>query len=257
MILVVARVAPVHVQRPDVDRQLAAAPMRDVVLRLFIGVRMPVSEPRTECKVGQQGRGAREADEGLACGLPLREGGAEQEDVGVPVHVVAKVVAVRRRVRAASRRGCGAPLGRVEARIVREGVGARHEWRGPVEEVGLCGRRGGVVDHLAARIAQSERRHAHLARAGGGTPGAAAKLAPARAYEAHKVLEREAVGAVVVRLVHQGDAGRVVLASRAACGSVGSVEAIGILVGPHDATLRHVGRTLGRRASRRRGRTVA
>ena len=46
-VLVAGCVAPVHVERPDVDRQRAVGPARDVALGLRLRVRVPVREPGT------------------------------------------------------------------------------------------------------------------------------------------------------------------------------------------------------------------
>mmetsp|Transcript_18981 Transcript_18981/g.55065 ORF Transcript_18981/g.55065 Transcript_18981/m.55065 type:complete len:244 (+) Transcript_18981:1059-1790(+) len=126
VVLAIGGVAPIHVQGPDVNRQLAALPMLNVPLRLRHGVRVPVGEPRAVREVREQRHGPRQRQQLAPRGAPAGQAGAQQEHVAVPRHVVAEVVAVRREERRIDRRlggyGPRTPGRRVEARVVDQGV---------------------------------------------------------------------------------------------------------------------------------------
>mmetsp|Transcript_29789 Transcript_29789/g.80592 ORF Transcript_29789/g.80592 Transcript_29789/m.80592 type:complete len:480 (+) Transcript_29789:1083-2522(+) len=154
---VVVRAPPVHVQRPDVDRQLILLPALDVAFGLSLRVGVPPREPGAVGVVRQQGNRASQLQELPARGFPLQVALPEEEDIGVTFHVVTEVVAMRRPklglhmlTRGDRRR---APGRRVEAREIDKHVALRITRRWPMEQVLrlviiiLC-----VVDHAALLI---------------------------------------------------------------------------------------------------------
>mmetsp|Transcript_17708 Transcript_17708/g.39012 ORF Transcript_17708/g.39012 Transcript_17708/m.39012 type:complete len:492 (-) Transcript_17708:767-2242(-) len=87
-VLMVCGIPPVHVQPPDIQGEAVGRPPLHLGLRVVLGVGVPPGEPGTIGVVRQQRNLPAQMKELFAAAPPLAGGAPQQEDVGVPVHIV-------------------------------------------------------------------------------------------------------------------------------------------------------------------------
>mmetsp|Transcript_8925 Transcript_8925/g.20508 ORF Transcript_8925/g.20508 Transcript_8925/m.20508 type:complete len:606 (-) Transcript_8925:456-2273(-) len=142
-VLLVSRVAPVHIQSPDVDGEVVGLPPLHVSLRLFLRVRVPPGEPSAVREVGQEGSGPNQLDALSTSCLPAFEAVAKQKNVLITILVVAEIVAVSVHQswvdHDTGRNWGGSPCGSKEPRVVGQCIRSVGHRGGPVEQLAADG----------------------------------------------------------------------------------------------------------------------